>query len=186
MGPHEGYGGLPPPPEPGAGAAEAPVAPPPTTRQLVLAALAGLAAAIVGGIVWGLIVSATESELGIAAIGIGVLTGFAVVAVTRGSAGVPLQVIAALTAALGVVWGKYYAFVKVLQGVFDEQAPPGSDITIPLISSDTFRLFTEGLGELFSGWDIAWLGFAIYTAWRIPQGKGFGRWAAGRDPASGG
>jgi hypothetical protein len=44
---------------------------PPTTRQLVSAVLAGLAAAIVGGIIWGLIVDATDSEFGIAAIGIG-------------------------------------------------------------------------------------------------------------------
>jgi hypothetical protein len=174
----EDYEGLPPPPEPAPGEIEATVAPPPTTRQLVLAVLAGLAAAIVGGIAWGLLVDATGAELGIAAIGIGVLTGFAVVAVTRGSAGVPLQVIAALTAALGVLWGKYYAFVKVGQGVIDERLP-GSDFTLPLFSGDTFRLFTDSFGELFTGWDIAWIGFAIYTAWRIPQGKGFGRRFAG-------
>ena len=175
----EGYDGLPPPPQ---AQPEAPVAPPPTTRQLVLALVAGLAAAIVGGIIWGLISAATESEFGIAAIGIGVLTGLAVVFAARGSAGIPLQVIAALSAVLGVLWGKYYAFVRVGQD-FVEERLPGSGITVPLFSGDTFRLFTEGFGELFSGWDIAWIGFAIYTAWRIPQGKGFGRWAAGRAPS---
>lgn len=175
----EGYGELPPPPEPGAEAVEAPVAPPPTTRQLVNALFAGLAAAIVGGIIWGLIVDATDSELGIAAIGIGALTGFAVVAVTRGSAGVPLQVIAALTAAFGVLWGKYFAFVQVGRSVIEESFAD-SGITLPLFSGDTFQLFMDGFGDLFSGWDIAWIAFAIYTAWRIPQGKGFGRWAADR------
>jgi hypothetical protein len=180
----EGFGGLPPPPEQGPEAFEAPAAAPPTTRQLVNATFAALAAAIVGGIIWGLIVEATGSELGIAAIGIGVLTGLAVVAVTRGSAGVPLQVIAALAAAFGVLWGKYFAFVQVGRGVIEESFPD-SGITLPLFSGDTFQLFMDGFGELFSGWDIAWVGFAIYTAWRIPQGKGFGRWAAGRRSASG-
>jgi hypothetical protein len=180
----EGFGGLPPPPEQGPEAFEAPAAPPPTTRQLVNATFAGLAAAIVGGIIWGLVVKATESELGIAAIGIGVLTGFAVVAVTRGSAGVPLQVIAALTAAFGVLWGKYFAFVQVGQSVLEERFA-GTSLTLPLFSGDTFQLFMDGFSDLFSGWDIAWVGFAIYTAWRIPQGKGFGRWAAGGRAASG-
>ena len=175
----EGPGELPPPPADRPVPVEEPAAPPPTTRQLTLAVVAGLAAAIVGGIIWGLIVEATESEFGIAAIGIGVLTGFAVMFAARGSAGVPLQVIAALTAAFGVFWGKYYAFVKVGQGIIDEELPE-SGITLPLFSGDTFQLFMDGFGELFSGWDIAWVGFAIYTAWRIPQGKGFGRWASGR------
>ena len=179
----EGFGELPPPPAEEPATIEEPVLPPPTGRQLLNAVVLGLAAATIGGIVWGLIVDATESEFGIAAIGIGVLTGFAVVLASRGSAGVPLQVIAALTAAFGVLWGKYYAFVKVGQGVIDEQFA-GSDFTLPLFSSDTFRLFMDGFGELFSGWDVAWIGFAIYTAWRIPQGKGFGRWAAGSRPAS--
>ncbi|HEX5936413.1 MAG TPA: hypothetical protein VFZ75_01790 [Actinomycetota bacterium] len=181
----DGFEGLPPPPEPEPAAIEATAAPHPTTRQLVLAVVAGLAAAIVGGIAWGLLVDATGSEFGIAAIGIGILTGFAVVAVTRGSSGVPLQVIAALAAALGVLWGKYFAFVKVGQGVIDERLP-GSGFTLPLFSGDTFQLFRDGFGELFSGWDIAWVVFAIYTAWRIPQGKGFGRRFAGGSPPAGG
>jgi hypothetical protein len=177
MGQQDGFGELPPPPIEQPAATETPVLPPPTGRQLLNAVLAGLVAAIVGGIIWGLIVRATESEFGIASIGIGVLTGFAVVAVTRGSAGVPLQVIAALTAAFGVVWGKYFAFVQVGQKFIDEELG-GSGLTLPLFSGGTFQLFMDGFSELFSGWDIAWVGFAIYTAWRIPQGKGFGRWAA--------
>jgi hypothetical protein len=179
----DGPGALPPPPPDEPGAIEESVAPPPTTRQLTLAVVAGLAAAIVGGIIWGLIVDATDSEFGIAAIGIGVLTGFAVVAASRGSAGASLQTIAALTAVFGVLWGKYYAFVKVGQSFIDERFA-GSGVTVPVFSGDTFELFLDNAGELFGGWDVAWIVFAIYTAWRIPQGKGFGRWAA-RNRATG-
>ena len=42
---------------------------------------------------------------------------------------------------------------------------------MPLLSGDTFRLFMDASSDLFSGWDVAWIGFAIYTAWRIPQGR---------------
>jgi hypothetical protein len=182
--PQEGSGELPPPPAGEPAAIEEPAAPPPTTRQLALAVVAGLAAAIVGGIIWGMISAATESEFGIAAIGIGILTGFAVVFAARGSAGVPLQVIAALTAVVGVLWGKYYAFVQVFQDVAEEQ--PDAGISVPLFSGDTFRVFMDASEAVFSGWDIAWIGFAIYTAWRIPEGKGFGRWASGRRAAPGG
>jgi hypothetical protein len=97
---------------------------------------------------------------------------------------VPLSVTAALAATLGVLWGKYFAFVRIGQA-FVEERFPGSDIQVPVFSGRTFELFTEGFSELFSGWDVAWIALAIFTAWRIPQGKGFGRWAAGRTPASG-
>jgi hypothetical protein len=41
-------------------------------------------------------------------------------------------------------------------------------------------VFSENLDVVFSGFDVLWIVFAVYTAWRIPQGQGFGRWAPGR------
>ena len=51
--------------------------------------------------------------------------------------------------------------------------------TLPLFSGDTFSLFTNASSELFSGFDVAWMVFAVYTAWRIPAGLGFGRMVPG-------
>ena len=119
-----------------------------------------------------------DTELGIAAIGVGILAGFGVALLARGKRGVPLQVIAALAAALGILWGKYFAFVLVARDLLRERFGVGSE-ALPLFSGDTFSLFTDTFPELFGGFDVAWMAFAVYTAWRIPAGQGFGRMAPG-------
>jgi hypothetical protein len=162
---------VPPPPEqPAAG-------PPPTTTgaDLALALVGGLVGAVVGGIAWGYLVKSTERELGIAAIGVGILAGFGVALLARGKRGTPLQVIAALAAAVGVVWGKYYLFVIVNREFLENEFGINAGGALPLFSGETFSYFTDGFTELFSGWDVAWIAFAVYSAWRIPAGLGFGR-----------
>jgi hypothetical protein len=144
-----------------------------SSGDLAMAAIGGLVGAIVGGLIWGLLVGATGTELGIVAIGIGVLAGFGVVLAARGKHGMPLQVIAGLAAVVGILFGKYFAFVQVVNKEL------GSGVA-SVFDGRTFSAFTEIIGELFSGFDVLWVVFAVYTAWRIPQGQGFGRWAPGR------
>jgi hypothetical protein len=162
---------VPPPPEQPA----ATPPPPAAGADLALALVGGLVGAIVGGIAWGYLVKSTEMELGIAAIGIGILAGFGVALLARGKRGMPLQVIAALSAALGILWGKYFAFVLVGRDFLQEEFGVGARGALPLFSGDTLSLFTEGFTELFGGFDVAWIAFAVYSAWRIPAGQGFGR-----------
>jgi hypothetical protein len=128
----------------------------------VPAILAGLVAAIAGGIAWGLIVKSTDYEIGFAAAGIGFLTGLAVRTATRGARGLPLQVIAVACALLGIVLGKYLAFVWVLQ-----ESAPGLNISV--LSEDAFNLFRRNLDIVFDWIDLLWVGFAVYTAWRTLQ-----------------
>ncbi len=138
--------------------------------DLLLPSLGALAAAVVGGIAWGLIVQATDAEWGFAAVGVGFLAGTAVVFLSKGKRGVPLQVVAALAAVVGVLWGKYFAFVQVGKGVIREEF--GVTDALPLFSGETFSLFVSALGDLFGGFDLLWVAFAVYSAWRIPQRSG--------------
>ena len=71
----------------------------------VPAILAGLAAAIAGGVVWGLIVKSTDYEVGFVAWGIGFIVAMAILLATRGRRGLPLQVIAIACALLGIAIG---------------------------------------------------------------------------------
>lgn len=142
-------------------------------RDLTLAAVGGLVAAIVGGVIWGFLVAATDTELGIVAIGVGVLAGFGVVLGARRKHGAPLQVIASVAAVVGVLFGKYFGFVQIV----NDELGAG---TASVFDGRTFSAFRDLIGEVFSGWDVLWIVFAVYTAWRIPQGQGFGRWAPGR------
>ena len=66
-----------------------------SASDLTRAASGGLIGAILGGVIWGFIVAATDYELGIVATGIGLLAGFGVVLLCRNKHGMPLQVIAA-------------------------------------------------------------------------------------------
>ena len=136
----------------------------------VPAILAGLVAAVAGGVVWGLIVKWTDYEVGFVAWGIGFLTGLAVLAATRGLRGVPFQAIAIVCALLGILIGKYLAFVWVLQeagGPYRDSA--GNLLRISVFSSDTFDLFRHNLDVAFDWIDLLWVGLAVYTAWRTLQ-----------------
>jgi mannose/fructose/N-acetylgalactosamine-specific phosphotransferase system component IID len=125
---------------------------------------AGLAAAIVGGVVWGLIVKISDYEVGIIAWGIGFVAGTAVVFAARGGKGQRLQVIAVVSALVGVLLGKYLSYAFVVQ----EQAD-AAGVSVGLFSGDMFRFFREDLDSIFGLFDLLWIGLAVFTAWRVPQ-----------------
>ena len=129
-------------------------------RDLAIAGLAGLAAAIVGGLAWGLIVRWTDREICIAAWAIGGLVG-TVVARTEHRRGLPYQLVAVVCAALGVLLGKYLevAWQEVL---------PGTGIRLGVFSSDTWSVFTDSDSGVWSWYDALWFGLAVFTAYRIP------------------
>jgi hypothetical protein len=132
--------------------------------SLLRAAGAGLVAALVGGIVWGLIVKWTQYELGFVAWGIGFVVGTAVVYGARNLRGIPFQLTAVLFALLGIALGKYLGFVWVGQ---DELEVVGIDL--PVFSKDTFDLFWDARKDVWGWWDLLWVGLAVVTAFRIPQ-----------------
>ena len=115
----------------------------PAAALLLPAVLAGLVAAIVGGVVWGLIVKWTDYEVGFVAWGIGFLVGVAIAAAARGARGLVLQEVAE----------------RETQGF----------VEISVLSTDTVDLFLEELGTVFDWIDILWVGLAVYTAWRALQ-----------------
>ena len=134
------------------------------SSSLLPAVVAGLAAALVGGIVWGLIVKISDYEVGFVAWGIGFLAGTAVVIASRGAKGRQLQVIAVVSALLGILLGKYLSFAFNVQEDADAVG-----VNIGLLSSDMFTLFRENLDVVFGLFDLLWVGFAVFSAWRIPQ-----------------
>jgi hypothetical protein len=128
---------------------------------------AGLVAAIVGGVVWGLIVKWTDYEVGFVAWAIGFLVGLAVVTATRGVRGPVFQVVAVACALIGILLGKYLSFAWVLADVAREET--GGAVEISVFSWDTVDLFREELGTVFGLFDLLWVGLAVYTAWRALQ-----------------
>lgn len=132
--------------------------------SLLVAGAAGLVAAVVGGVAWGLIVKWSDYEIGIVAWGIGFLVGAAVVAATRGGKGPALQAIAVVSALVGILLGKYLGYAFAIQ----EQAE-AAGVELGLFSADMRTFFREDLGNVFGLFDLLWVGLAVYTAWRAPQ-----------------
>jgi hypothetical protein len=134
--------------------------------------LGGGLAAIVGGSVWALIVIATGYEIGFVAWGIGILAGLGVVLFSKGQRGLPLQLIAVITSALGVVIGKYdtffYFFRKAIEGKFGADAASN----VGLFSEKAVDSFSQNIGSMLSPFDLLWVVLAVMTAWRIPRGLG--------------
>jgi signal peptidase I len=127
---------------------------------LALPLVAGLVAALAGGIVWGLLVKWTGYEVGIAAWGVGLLAAYAVLAASGGRKTTELQAVAVGSALLGVLVGKYLGFALAVQ---EAEQSFGNEIGI--LSGDMVSLFRDSLSEVFGLFDLLWAGFAVVTAW---------------------
>lgn len=144
-----------------------------TQSALIPGIFGGVLAALVGGAVWTGILVTTEYELGIVAWGIGALCGYAVVHFAGGRKGIPLQLVAVLSGVLGVLAGKYLSFFYVMKQIFEEEAGDGAVVPLSAVfSPDVVQLFVDNVGSMLGGYDILWVGLAVFTAWSIPKGSG--------------
>ena len=137
---------------------------------IFVALAAGLVAAIVGGVVWGLIVILTDYEIGFMATGIGLLSGYAVLFFAQ-KKGLPLQIIAVVSSLAGILVGKYFTFYSIVKDLLIDEYGAAAD-GISLFSGEMVRLFLLSLGDLVSPYDFLWILLAIVAAWRIPRAIG--------------
>lgn len=143
-----------------------------TPASLVPAILGAGAAALIGGAIWGLIVILTKYEIGYMAWGIGVLAGVAVVYLSGGKKGFPLQLIATLSSVAGIAFGKYITFFHFFkEGIAGEYGTEAA-AKVSILSASLLQIFVENAAELLGGFDVLWVVLAVITAWRIPRGNG--------------
>jgi hypothetical protein len=135
----------------------------PPHHGLLLPSLAALVAALVGGIAWALVVEVTEYEIGFAAVGIGLLAGFAAALAMRGPAGELLPFVVAALAAVGVLFGKLlslYFLARAVAASFDVAEGP--------LSLTVHNLDLPGFWSLF---DVLWLFLAMMAAFRFTSSR---------------
>jgi hypothetical protein len=135
----------------------------------MLAAVGGLLAAIVSGVVWGLITIWTNSEVGYVAIGVGWLCGAAVVFFGRNARGPIFQLIASAFSILGIAIGKYYFFFLLVKEITEEDIGAEMASRLSMFDPVVFTFFLQNLGDFFSFYDVLFIALAVYMAWRIPQ-----------------
>ena len=137
-----------------------------TAAVLPRALLAGVVAAVVGGIGWTIQVALTDYEVGIVAWAVGGLAGYAVSVAAGARRGVPLQAISVAAALLGILLGKYGTFAYAIRESVGEV---GAGSVPAYWDTRLIDLFFEDLGEVFGPFDLLWVGFAVFTAWRMLQ-----------------
>jgi hypothetical protein len=136
------------------------------------ALLGGLIAAVMGGAIWGGIAIWTGYEIGYVAWGVGLLCGMGVVMMSQGQRGMALQVIAVVASVLGIVIGKYMSFFDSVKGIVAEERGAEAVATLSMFSMEMVQFFGENITAMASGFDLLWIGLAVYTAWSIPKASG--------------
>jgi hypothetical protein len=138
-------------------------------EKIVPAMIGGGLAAIAGGVIWGWIVGATGYEIGYMAWGLGIICGLAVVMFSGGEKGDPLPFIAASSSVVGIAIGKYLTFFHVAQEYFTREFGAAAASQLSVFSGEFIQFFFQNIGSWISGYDILWIGLAVFTAWRIPS-----------------
>jgi hypothetical protein len=125
-----------------------------------LAILAGLAAALAGALLWAVIVYVTEMELGLVAIAVGALVGYAVRRAGNGvdpSFSILGAVCAALGWAVGTVFGDIAILAKVTGQPFLDTATGlgfGGSMDLAVQAGDPIQLLFLAIA-VYEGWKFA-------------------------------
>lgn len=139
-----------------------------TPHKLAIAALAAGWAALIGGILWGLIAIFTEREIAYVALGVGFVCGLAVVKCTK-ARGFPVQLLAMLSSIVGIFIGKYVILAHFIKQSIAEQQGKEAAADVAYVSLGMFQLFVENVQHLLSPFDLLWFGLAMFTAWQMPR-----------------
>lgn len=143
----------------------------PPAGALVRAVIGGILASIAGGAAWAAVVILSGYEIGYAAIGVGALSGTAVVFLSGGGRGTTFQALAVLSSVLGVAVGKYGGYFYFLKEAVGEEYGMETAATVKIFSPGVLKAFMMDAGSILGGYDILWVILAVITAWKIPSLK---------------
>jgi len=129
----------------------------PDSSDVVRGVAGALAAAVIAGVIWGVIVWQTHYEIAFAAIGVGWLVGRGMAIATGHKRARQLQVIAVLASVLGIMIGKYMTLYFVLKDQYDG---------VKLFDSRIIDLIRNDPGTVFSLIDILFFVIAVVYAAR--------------------
>ncbi len=143
-----------------------------TSESWQPALLGGLGAAVLGGIVWGLVMIYTGFESGIVAWGLGWACGWSVLKLTGGKKGVQAQGVAVVSSVLGIFIGKYIAFYHYLSEAVSQEFGDEKLQEISIFSIAVIEEFFLALTDTMEPFDLLFVAAAVYTAWSLTRGLG--------------
>lgn len=140
------------------------------TAGLLRGVMFGAGAALASGLVWAGIAIFLNLEIGYAAVGVGWLAAFAVVA-GFGRTGFVPQIVSISCALFGLVVGKYLIVVDAVKDHVGKSDPAAAD-QIAWVSGSIVSLFVENFGSFLGPYDALWALFALLAAWKTAGDRG--------------
>lgn len=128
-------------------------------QNLAMGFIGGLAAAVIGAIVWAVITVVTEYQIGYMAIAIGFLVGFSVRTFGKGINTI-FGVIGAVLALIGCLLGNFLSLV----GFF---ADAEGMSYLEILSQIDYALVPEIMIETFNPMDVLFYGIALYEGYKF-------------------
>ncbi|PYE42717.1 hypothetical protein DFQ00_13432 [Paenibacillus barcinonensis] len=126
--------------------------------------IGGLIAAILGGVVWAAVAAMTEYEVGLIAILVGVLCGYAVVLFSNKQIATVHKIIAVAFSLVGILLGKYLTVVYFTAELYTDMG-----VMSLMFKGEMISAFAETFAEYFSEpIDLLFVVLAIVSAWQIP------------------
>lgn len=128
-------------------------------QNLQAGILAGIAAALIGGVLWAGITAATKYQIGWMAVGVGFLVGFALRYFGKGVNQI-FGIIGAVLSLLGCVIGNFLTVVIMVAF--------GENVSIfSLLAKINFEIIISVLTETFGFMDLIFYGIAVYEGYRF-------------------
>jgi hypothetical protein len=135
----------------------------PATGRLVAALLAGLLAALAGGIVWAVITVQTRYQIGFMAIGLGLLVAYAVRRVGNGNTAA-FAVVGALCALLGCLLGNLLSACG-----FYAEAQDRSVVLVVAQMMDEPAKAVKLMQATFSLTDLVFYAIAVFEGYKLSR-----------------
>ncbi len=136
--------------------------------HIIGALIGGLVGAALGAVIWAAVAYFIDYELGYIALAVGFLSGLFAVLFSGGRRGIPIQLIAILTALIGIFVGKYAAVYTIGIKAMNEQA--GRDVTrtvlenLPPLAPDTVSLVVQDIVAALQPIDALFVVLAVVAA----------------------
>ena len=128
-------------------------------QSMPLAILAGVVAALIGAVLWGIVSDATNYQIGWMAVGVGFLVGYSVQFLGKGI-DPPFRYVGAICALAGCVFGNYFAIVGVIAGQNHVGALTALG-EIPLSAA------VDLMSKTFQPMDLLFYAIAVYEGYRF-------------------
>ena len=126
-------------------------------KRLLLGAFAGLAAAIVGAVIWAVVTVTAKAQIGWMAVGVGALVGFAL---RVGNGGKIFGILGAFLALFGCILGNYFSLIAFAS------AQEHIDFLTALNDVDSAKVLSA-LWDDFLSVSILFYAIAVYEGYKF-------------------